>query len=244
MSALCACVCGWRWWTQVTDKVQPFVKVLRKLDSSSDRNHGPVFFLADVFGVSTVDPVVVGTSLGSAPPCSLAATACHSPQPCHGTAPARPRPLRFAGPKDRVNEFANGTSYGGDQYCLTQGCITATIDYYSGQSLKALTSGAVPVSLTAGQAVALPFLFPLLVVLLVLAGLLGSFCCSRAPAYVLAPCPLPLAPCPWHLHPHHHHHPRSPLLLHPALPAFSPLLRCDRCLPARRLASPVRWAWP
>ncbi len=45
---------------QVTAKVQDFVKVLRKLDSSENLSYGPVYFIADVAGVGMVPESVVG----------------------------------------------------------------------------------------------------------------------------------------------------------------------------------------
>jgi hypothetical protein len=83
-----------------------------------------------------------------------------------------------------VTTFANGTRYPHGRYCVTDACVSATVDHFSGVTLHELTTGRVPVKLTAEQAVAMPFAFPLFVVLLVVLGAVGSFCCKSAPAYL------------------------------------------------------------
>ena len=102
-------------------------------------------------------------------------------------------------PSSELSQYdkdVNGNSYGNDSYCLSSTCIDNTIDYYTGSSLKTVSSGSIPLSLSAVHALSIPLVIPAVIALL---GLLSTLmyrsaawasCCSSCTAcmiFVLMP---------------------------------------------------------
>ena len=108
----------------------------------------------------------------------------------------------------RYNQDANGNSYANDSYCLSSKCIDNTIDYYTGTDLKTISSGSIPISLSAVHALSIPLVIPAVIALL---GLLSSLmyrsaawasCCSSCTAcmiFVVMPIIFALAGIVWPL---------------------------------------------
>ena len=108
----------------------------------------------------------------------------------------------------RFNKDVNGNSYANDSYCLSSECIDSTIDYYTGTDLKTVSSGSVPLSISAIHALSIPLVIPAVIALL---GLLSSLmyrsaawasCCSSCTAcmiFVVMPIIFVLAGIVWPL---------------------------------------------
>ena len=91
----------------------------------------------------------------------------------------------------RYNEDASGHSYANGSYCLSSACIDSTIDYYTGTDLKTVSSGSIPVGLSALHALSIPLVVPAVIALL---GLLSTAmyrsaawasCCSSCTACLI-----------------------------------------------------------
>ena len=73
----------------------------------------------------------------------------------------------------RVDVDVNGADYPNGTYCLTSSCVDASIDYYTTTSLKTVSSGAVPVTISGLQALSVPLVIPAVIALL---GVLSMLC--------------------------------------------------------------------
>ena len=91
----------------------------------------------------------------------------------------------------RYNEDVNGKSYADGDYCLSSECIDNTIDYYTSTNLNTISSGSIPLSMSAVHALSIPLVIPAIIALL---GLLSTAmyrsagwasCCSSCTACMI-----------------------------------------------------------
>ena len=94
----------------------------------------------------------------------------------------------YNGLSNRVNADHTGAAYPSGYYCLTQACLDNTVDYYTNTGLSTLTSGTIPVAVTAPHLNGLLFLVPAFIGLLglVALGLFRSYKWSSVAASVTA----------------------------------------------------------
>ena len=85
----------------------------------------------------------------------------------------------------RVDVDVDGNDYPNGTYCLTTACVDASVDYYTQTSLKTVSAGAIPVTVSGVQALSIPLFIPSIIVLLSLLSMLcfksrrwASFCAS------------------------------------------------------------------